>query len=210
VGRFGPPLGQLFPGGGHPLSEEGVVDPSPDVDQVGVLVDQAPGEVDRQVQARVRVADDAAEGGADDFLDQLSLGVEDGGRGAEEVGRHVVPVVRGVERHERVVLVVDEVVGPAGLGVVDVGDGRVGVRIRVDELDDVAPVVALRRHPAGLVVVKADGKLAGLVGGYHLAEGVVTVTLKNEKASRKSVGSKVDAPGTLTWSFRRTTLPASS
>ena len=71
----------------HPLPQEGIVDAAArQVDEACVRVDDAARESDGQVQARVGVGDDAAEGGAGDLLDEAAAaGVEDGDRGAQLV-----------------------------------------------------------------------------------------------------------------------------
>ena len=74
----------------------------------GVLVDNAAGEPDGQVQAGVGVCDDAAEGGAGDLLGEVAVGVEDCDGGSEMVGgdEEAAGVGRRLNRNQEVGFVV--------------------------------------------------------------------------------------------------------
>ncbi len=176
-GRLGPDLPDLLPSRSHPLTEKRIVDPTSDVDQVSILIDQSSGKVHRNIHARVRIPSDSSEGWSSNFFDQFPFVVEHGDGWAQVIAGDIEPAVGSVHGYKEVILVVEEVVSPGGLRVVNVRDGWVGVRVGVDELNDVAAVISLGSNPAEVVVVEPDCKFAGFVSRDHLTERVVEITL---------------------------------
>ena len=166
-------VGEVLPARRHPLAQHRIVDPVPVVNQSRVSLEETAQEVDREVYVGVTVVHGTAEGRPLDLLDEVAPAVQHGHGAAGLVRPDVEPVVGHLHGHQQVLLVIEEVLDTAGLGVVDVGHLVPHLRVGVDVLDGLASVILHPDQSLLLVVEEPHDELAWLEGPDHLTEEVV-------------------------------------
>ena len=112
----------LLPARRHPLTQHRIVDAVSVVDEAGVSLQEAAQEVDGKVDVGVTVVHGPPEWCPLDLLHQAASAVQHRHWAAGVVRPDVEPVVGHLHGPQHVILVVEEVLDTAGLGVVDVGD----------------------------------------------------------------------------------------